>query len=106
MQSRLYANLAVAYCALTDRCEADGIAAAQAAVELDRRLGQLDHLAVRLVVLGQIYQCHGDPARASATGKPSTSSRGRESRSSCSYATTASPRFISMSGDHGRPSGT
>jgi predicted ATPase/class 3 adenylate cyclase len=65
-QSRLYANLAVAYCALTDRCEADGIAAAQLAVNLDRRLGLLDHLAVPLIVLGQIHQCHGDHASAFA----------------------------------------
>ena len=28
-QSRLYANLAVAYCALTNRCDDDGIAAAR-----------------------------------------------------------------------------
>jgi adenylate cyclase len=61
-QSRLYANLAVAYCALTDRCDADGLRAAQAAIELDRKLGLLDHLAVPLIVLGQIHQCHGDPA--------------------------------------------
>jgi adenylate cyclase len=60
VQSRLYANLAVAYCALTDRCEVEGIEAAKAAIELDRQLGQLDHLAVPLIVLGQIYQCHGD----------------------------------------------
>jgi adenylate cyclase len=65
-QSRLYANLAVAYCALTDRCEADGIAAAQLAANLDRRLGLLDHLAVPLIVLGQIHQCHGDHAAAFA----------------------------------------
>jgi len=65
-QSRLYANLAVAYCALTDRCEAEGIAAAQAAASLDRRLGLLDHLAVPLIVLGQIHQCHGDHAQAFA----------------------------------------
>ena len=38
-QSRLYANLAVAYCALTNRCEAEGIGAAHAAANLDRRLG-------------------------------------------------------------------
>ena len=63
-QSRLYANLAVAYCALTDRCDEEGIRAAQAAVDLDRRLGQVDHLAVPLIVLGQIYQCHGEPDRA------------------------------------------
>jgi adenylate cyclase len=60
-QSRLYANLAVAYCALTNRCDDDGIAAARTAIELDRQLGQLDHLAVPLIVLGQIYQCHGAP---------------------------------------------
>ena len=60
-QSRLYANLAVAYCTLTNRCDEEGIGAAQAAIDLDRRLGQLDHLAVPLIVLGQIYQCHGEP---------------------------------------------
>lgn len=65
-QSRLYANLAVAYCALTNRCDEEGIGAAHAAIDLDRRLGLLDHLAVPLVVLGQIYQCHGDPPRAVA----------------------------------------
>ncbi len=64
-QSRLYANLAVAYCALTDRCEEKGIGAAQASIDLDRQLGQLDHLAIPLIILGQIYQCHGgDPALA------------------------------------------
>ena len=66
-QSRLYANLAVAYCALTDRCEAEGVEAAQAAIDLDRRLGLLDHLAVPLIVLGQIHQCHGDHALAFAS---------------------------------------
>ncbi len=63
-QSRLYANLAVAYCALTSRCDDDGVAAARAAIELDRQLGQLDHLAVPLIVLAQIYQCHGEPELA------------------------------------------
>jgi tetratricopeptide (TPR) repeat protein len=65
-QSRLYANLAVAYCALTARCEAEGIEAAQKSIDLDRRLGLLDHLAVALIVLGQIHQCHGDKALAFA----------------------------------------
>jgi adenylate cyclase len=63
-QSRFYANLAVAYCALTNRCDQEGIGAAQTAIELDRRLGQLDHLAVPLIVLAQIYQCHGEPRLA------------------------------------------
>jgi adenylate cyclase len=66
-QSRLYANLAVAYCALTDRCEAEGMEAAQRAIDLDRRLGLLDHLAVPLIVLGQIHQCHGNHALARAS---------------------------------------
>ncbi|MGH7390381.1 MAG: ATP-binding protein, partial [Candidatus Rokuibacteriota bacterium] len=65
-QSRLYANLAVAYCALTDRCEAEGVEAAQTAIALDRRLGLLDHLAVPLIVLGQIHQCHGEHPQAFA----------------------------------------
>jgi adenylate cyclase len=66
-QSRLYANLAVAYCALTDRCEAEGMEAAKQAADLDRRLGLVDHLAVPLVIMGQIHQCHGDHAMALAS---------------------------------------
>jgi len=64
LQPWLYANLAGAYCTFTGQCEDEGIAAAQAAIELDRQLGQLDHLAVPLIVLGQIYQCHGEPGLA------------------------------------------
>ncbi len=66
LQSRLYSNLAVAYCALTNRCDEQGISAAHAAIDLDRRLGQIDHLTVPLIVLGQIQQCHGDPQAALA----------------------------------------
>ena len=66
-QSRIYANLAVAYCALTDRCEAQGVEAAQMAIDLDRKLGMLDHLAVPLIVLGQIHQCAGEHAQAFAS---------------------------------------
>jgi adenylate cyclase len=67
LQSRLFANLAVAYCALTDRCELEGVEAARQAVTLDRRLGLFDHLAVPLIVLGQIQQCHGDGSAALAS---------------------------------------
>jgi adenylate cyclase len=66
-QSRLYANLAVSYCALTDRCEAQGVEAAQIAIDLDRKLGLLDHLAVPLIVLGQIHQCSGNQGPAFAS---------------------------------------
>jgi adenylate cyclase len=65
-QPHIYANLASAYCALTDRCEDEGVTAAEAAVELDRRLEQFDHLAVPLIVLGHIRQCHGELGRALA----------------------------------------
>ncbi|WP_077000018.1 adenylate/guanylate cyclase domain-containing protein [Variovorax sp. KK3] len=64
LQSRLSANLAVAYCTLTNRCDERGVGAAQTAIDIDRSTGQLDHLAVSLVVLAQIHQCHGDGARA------------------------------------------
>jgi adenylate cyclase len=60
LQPYIYANLATAYCALTDRCEAEGLEAAEAAATLDRDLGQLDHLAVPLIVTAQIYQCKGE----------------------------------------------
>jgi adenylate cyclase len=43
------------------------VEAAQTAIDLDRQLGLLDHLAVPLIVLGQIHQCHGDHAMALAS---------------------------------------
>jgi len=64
LQSYLYANLAAAYCALTDSCETEGLQAARTAVKLDRELGQLDHLAVPLIVMAQIHQCRGELAEA------------------------------------------
>lgn len=60
LQSYIYANLAAAYCALTDGCETDGLQAAEASASLDRQLGQLDHLAVPLIVTAQIHQCRGE----------------------------------------------
>ncbi|WP_173510138.1 adenylate/guanylate cyclase domain-containing protein [Sinorhizobium psoraleae] len=60
-EARLLANLAVAYCTFTDRCAADGVPAAEKAIEIDRALDQRDHLPVSLLVLGQIYQCHDQP---------------------------------------------
>ena len=64
LQSYLYANLAAAYCAITDHCETEGLQAARAAVKLDRELGQLDHLAVPLIVMAQIHQCRGELGEA------------------------------------------
>jgi adenylate cyclase len=64
LQSYIYANLAAAYCALTERCDTEGLEAANAAAALDRELGQLDHLAVPLVVIAQIHQCRGELHRA------------------------------------------
>lgn len=64
LQPWLYANLAGAYCTFTGQCGAEGIEAAETAIELDRQLGQRDHLAVPLIILGQIYQCNGEPEPA------------------------------------------
>ncbi len=63
-QARLLSNLAVAYCTFTDRCASEGVPAAEKAIEIDRALDQRDHLPVPLIVLGQIYQCHGQPELA------------------------------------------
>lgn len=63
-QARLYANLAVACCTFTDNCASEGVPAAEKAIEIDRALDQRDHLAVPLIVLGQIHQCHGQPSLA------------------------------------------
>ncbi|ASY64276.1 Adenylate cyclase [Sinorhizobium sojae CCBAU 05684] len=65
-QARLLANLAVACCTFTDRCGREGVPAAQRAIEIDRSLDQREHLPVSLLVLGQIYQCHGRPEDARA----------------------------------------
>jgi len=66
LQSYIYANLAAAYCALTERCDTEGLEAANAAAALDRELGQLDHLAVPLIVIAQIHQCQGELHKAEA----------------------------------------
>jgi predicted ATPase/class 3 adenylate cyclase len=63
-QARLLTNLAVACCTFTDRCPTEGVPAAEKAIEIDRALGQREHLPVPLIVLGQIHQCHGQPRLA------------------------------------------
>lgn len=63
-QARLLTNLAVACCTFTDRCPTEGVPAAEKAIEIDRALGQREHLPVPLIVLGQIHQCHGQPELA------------------------------------------
>ncbi|WP_274627088.1 adenylate/guanylate cyclase domain-containing protein [Arvimicrobium flavum] len=63
-QARLFANLAVASCTFTDRCADEGVPAAEKAIEIDRALDQREHLAVPLIVLGQIHQCKLEPGLA------------------------------------------
>jgi adenylate cyclase len=63
-QSHLYVNLGIACCTFTGRCAGEGVAAIMKAIDLDRKLGLIDHLPVSLVVLGQVYQCHGQPQTA------------------------------------------
>jgi predicted ATPase/class 3 adenylate cyclase len=60
-QARLLANLAVASCTFTNKCDAEGVPAAEKAIEVDRALDQREHLPVPLIVLAQIHQCHGRP---------------------------------------------
>ena len=52
---------------MTERCDTEGLEAANAAAALDRELGQLDHLAVPLVVIAQIHQCRGELTKAEET---------------------------------------
>lgn len=60
-QARLLANLAVACCTFTNKCDDEGVPAAEKAIEVDRALDQREHLPIPLIVLGQIHQCHGRP---------------------------------------------
>ena len=58
-QSWLYCTLASGHCSINGDYD-EGIRAAEAGIELDRRLGQRSHLAVPLIILAQVHQCRGD----------------------------------------------
>jgi adenylate cyclase len=62
-QSWLYCALAGGHCLLAADYE-QGVKAAEAAAELDRRLGQRSHLPIPLILHAQIHQCRGDYARS------------------------------------------
>ncbi|MET0153705.1 MAG: adenylate/guanylate cyclase domain-containing protein [Candidatus Binatia bacterium] len=62
-QSWLYCALAGGHCTLAGDYD-EGVRAAQAAIDLDRRLGQQSHLPIPIIILAQIYQCRGDHARS------------------------------------------
>ncbi|HKZ86155.1 MAG TPA: adenylate/guanylate cyclase domain-containing protein [Anaerolineae bacterium] len=57
-QSWLQSSLASTYCSLVGNWER-GVAAARASIDLDLQMGHRAHLAVPVVLLAQIYQCHG-----------------------------------------------
>jgi adenylate cyclase len=58
-QSWLYCTLAGGHCTLAGDYD-EGVRAAEAAVALDERLGQKNHLPIPLIILAQVYQCRGD----------------------------------------------
>ncbi len=62
-QAWLYCTLAGGHCTIAGDYD-EGIKAAEAAAEVDRRLGQLSHLPIPLIILAQIYQCRGDYERS------------------------------------------
>ena len=62
-QSWLYCAVASGHCSITGDYD-EGVRAAEAAIELDRRLGQRSHLPVPLIILAQVYQCRGDGERS------------------------------------------
>ncbi|MGH2592146.1 MAG: adenylate/guanylate cyclase domain-containing protein [Anaerolineae bacterium] len=57
-QSWLQSSLASTYCSLVGNWER-GVEAARASIDLDLQMGHRAHLAVPVVLLAQIYQCHG-----------------------------------------------
>jgi adenylate cyclase len=58
-QSWLHCALAGGHCLLAADYE-EGVKSAEAAAELDRRLGQRSHLPIPLIIHAQIHQCRGD----------------------------------------------
>ena len=66
LQSYIYAKLAAAYCALTDRCETEGLQAAQAAVTPTTNWAS-STISRSLIVIAQIDQCRGELQKRSRT---------------------------------------
>ncbi len=62
-QSWLYCAMAGGHCTLSGDYD-EGVKAAEAAADLDRRLGQGSHLPIPIIILAQIYQCRGDGERS------------------------------------------
>ena len=62
-QSWLYCAMAGGHCTFGGDYGA-GVEAAEAAIELDERLGQRGHLPIPLIILAQIHQCRGDTTRS------------------------------------------
>lgn len=62
-QSWLYCALAGGHCTLSGDYD-EGVKAAEAAVALDERLGQRNHLPIPLILLAQIHGCRGDAAES------------------------------------------
>ncbi|HXG15011.1 MAG TPA: adenylate/guanylate cyclase domain-containing protein, partial [Calidithermus sp.] len=62
-QAWLFCVLAGGYCTVAADYD-EGLRAAEAAVELDERLGQHGHLPIPLIILAQIHQCRGDGERS------------------------------------------
>ncbi|HXG03985.1 MAG TPA: adenylate/guanylate cyclase domain-containing protein [Candidatus Binatia bacterium] len=62
-QAWLFCVLAGGYCTVAADYD-EGLRAAEAAVELDERLGQHGHLPIPLIILAQIHQCRGEGERS------------------------------------------
>ncbi|HEV8436637.1 MAG TPA: tetratricopeptide repeat protein, partial [Methylomirabilota bacterium] len=62
-QAWLHCVLAGGHCTISGDYD-EGVRAAEAAVELDERLGLHNHLPVPLIILAQIHQCRGDHERS------------------------------------------
>jgi adenylate cyclase len=62
-QAWLHCVLAGGHCTISGDYD-EGVRAAEAAVELDERLGLQNHLPVPLIILAQIHQCRGDHERS------------------------------------------
>src|SRR5262249_23885519 len=62
-QAWLLCVLAGGHCTISGDYD-EGVRAAEAAVELDERLGLQNHLPVPLIILAQIHQCRGDYERS------------------------------------------
>ena len=98
-QAWLFCTLAGGHCTVAGDYD-EGVKAAEAAVEVDRRLGQRSHLPVPLIILAQIHQCRGEDEQSARYYREALERRQHRRRAAALFPCYdgTGPRWPSMPG--------